>query len=169
MSNFGILEDNRDGKKYKTLKIGNQEWMVENLRYDVGEGSCSYKHSDENEKEFGRLYNWQAAKKAVLDIDGWQLPSKKDWEVLLDFIKGEDINAYSNMIIGGTSGFNAPFGGFRALSGDFYGKGSSCGFWSSTEGENESAWGCYLDKEDKLAGMSDLHVNYGRYIRLIKS
>ena len=80
------LLDERDGKTYKTVKIGTQIWMAENLNYDV-EGSECYKNKPENCVKYGRLYNWDAALKNC--PYGWHLPSKEEWDMLITVVGGE--------------------------------------------------------------------------------
>jgi len=85
------MTDSRDGKVYKTVTIGNQTWMAENLNYDTAKGCWFYNNDSLNCKRFGRLYNWETAKAACPSADGWHLPSIAEWDSLIKHLGGSEI------------------------------------------------------------------------------
>jgi len=83
--NKGTFTDPRDGKTYKTVNIGGKTWMAENLNYEC-EGSKCYNNDPANADKYGRLYDWETAKKA--SPPGWHLPSDTEWNYLVQSIGG---------------------------------------------------------------------------------
>lgn len=70
--------DPRDGRVYKYKKIGNVDWMLENLAY--AKSGVSYHECKAMDPVYGRLYRWEEAKTAC--PEGWRLPSKAEWNEL---------------------------------------------------------------------------------------
>lgn len=80
-----------DGNTYKTVKIGDQIWMAENLRTThtpAGVALVSFPagNNEANVAEFGRLYNQLDAEAAT--PAGWHLPTRADFRKLADFLGG---------------------------------------------------------------------------------
>jgi len=86
--------DSRDGKVYKTVKIGNQVWLAQNLNYEA-KGSKCYRNNETHCNTYGRLYDWKTANKAC--PSGWHLPSQDEWQELLDFADGKKSMARKNV------------------------------------------------------------------------
>jgi len=117
---FGLLSDARDGKKYKTIAIGTQVWMAENLAYNAKNSKC-YNNEQANCNKYGRLYDWEAAMNAC--PAGWRLPNNDEWNVLVNYAGGEKNagaklkakNGWNNFEK--TSGNGTDYYGFAALPG----------------------------------------------------
>lgn len=130
--------DIRDGQTYKTVIIGTQTWMAENLNYNAPNSWC-YADSISNCTTYGRLYTWEAAKNSC--PDGWHLPTNEEWRILEKYLgmseKEMNIFLYRGEGIGtklkSKTGFNGIFGGRRMfMDGTFDEKGKIGVWWSST-------------------------------------
>ena len=139
--------DARDGKVYKTIQIGNQIWMAENLNYQIVDSWC-YEDSSINCMDYGRLYTWSAAKSAC--PSGWHLPGDKEWKDLEMFLgmSLEDAEAIdqrgtdegTQLKYKGSSGFEVLFGGIRDEDGLYSRIGTGGAFWTSSEYSASLAW-----------------------------
>lgn len=173
------FKDERDGKVYKTVLIGNQVWMAENLNFDVGEGSWYYDENASNGSRYGRLYTIESAKKAV--PKGWHLPTEKEWLQLLEYMdekeKIEKVSIFDQMV--SNNEFNAFLAGYLMNKRNIRGKdklvsvgmGNITGFWSSSENKKEPGLCfCSIDAQDKKVAVSGtLHWGIvALYVRLIK-
>lgn len=119
-----------DGNIYKTVIIGDQEWMGENLKttkYNDGASivnepdmtkwvhittdAFSWVNNDEKTKEtFGVFYNWFSVNTGKLCPTGWRVPSDTDWKKLTDYLGGAE-TASGKLKESGTGHWNAPNAG----------------------------------------------------------
>ena len=110
---YGSLTDSRDGKIYKTVKIGNQEWMAENLNVVTFRNGDSIEEAKNDEEWYKAylngtpvwrkkildsdtviLYNWYTINdKRGLAPKGYHIPSNDEWAKLINFLGGKKLAA----------------------------------------------------------------------------
>jgi uncharacterized protein (TIGR02145 family) len=129
---FGTMTD-QEGNVYRTIVIGTQEWMAENLNtgtYRNGEpiptglsdiqwntagtasgifGACAnFNNNEQNSCPFGKLYNFYAVTDPRnLCPTGWHVPTDDEWTILTSFLGGEEI-AGGKMKSTGLQYWNSP-------------------------------------------------------------
>jgi uncharacterized protein (TIGR02145 family) len=123
----------------KTVTIGNQTWMAENLNIVMDNSYC-YGNSSESCAKYGRLYIWEAAKTAC--PSGWHLPTNAEWQVLVletggSSVAGKALKSTSGWNNNGngtdTYGFSALPSGILYSDGGFYDAGNEGSWWTATE------------------------------------
>ena len=121
-SGYGPNITDSEGNSYKTVKIGTQTWMAENLKvskYSDGTtipniidntqwqknttGAWSYYNA-----KYGKLYNWHAVSKTTngnknVCPTGWHVPTDAEWKVLTDYLGGDSIAGGKLKEVGTTS------------------------------------------------------------------
>ncbi|MEN8225057.1 MAG: FISUMP domain-containing protein [Bacteroidota bacterium] len=155
----GSFTDLRDGKTYKTVKVGDQWIMAENLAYKPDSGNYwAYDNVDSNIAIYGYLYD----RKTAMNIapEGWHLPSRKEW-MAIQKILGAKLNIYPylekiypKLIVGGSSGLDMLLGGMRTCDGEFKYLGDKARFWNSdNSGSEKAAYGLYSNKDSIPHGL----------------
>ena len=171
----GTVTDSRDGQTYKTVTIGTQTWMAENLNYDYKVGGSiygTYTNTDGGES-YGRYYTWAAAidsaavfsanasgcgygktctvKTPVRGIcpEGWHVPTPVEWFTFYSAIGSSPYAMQAKGYAIWSSATDAY--GFSALPAGGYVRGGIIGpgayFWCATEYSSNSAyyWGLISD------------------------
>jgi uncharacterized protein (TIGR02145 family) len=145
VKSYGTVTD-QDGNVYKTITIGTQTWMAENLRttkyrngrsisevtdntewLNTTEGAyCNYHNSSSTDTiaTFGRLYNWYAVNdNRNIAPAGWHIPSDEEWTTLITYIGGAATAGEKLKETGISHWFQNPYAsnesGFTALPAGF--------------------------------------------------
>ena len=143
---YGTIEIG--GLAYRTVTIGNQTWMAENLQLDVP-NSTFYNNDEDtygrNGKNYGRLYKWDDA--MGISVPGWHLPTSAEWDELVNAVGTQDDaglklkSTIEWLTVNGTDnyGFTVfPSGG--KYSNEFNNLGSYAILWTATEYSSTEAY-----------------------------
>lgn len=156
-----VVKD-RDGNEYPFKKLADgKNWLTKNLNVKIP-GSYIYMNKLYFSENYGRLYTWQAAKKACASLgDGWRLPSDEEWANLVKQFDSsakamyQSSNAFKSMSEEGDSGFKALLAGLRYSDGSFYFQDKTAFFWTSTQSNSVHAWYYYFDGRQGLMRRKD--------------
>ena len=192
---FERFVDPRDGRVYKTIKLGRQVWMAENLNYGemttsdelvLGQKWC-YDNDERNaERGYGGLYTWEVAR--VSCPPGWHLPSLTEWKELEDFViaqgfpqecVGMALKTTSWGVVDGklihsngvdAFGFDGLLGGWRFRFTGFSNRCFSGSYWSTADHEylHLDDSGFFSHSEDFTSAASLAEDNVGASVRCVK-
>ena len=177
-----MLTDSRDGQTYKTVIIGSQTWMAENLNYESINSFC-YDDDVGNCSKYGRLYTWSAAIDSVgtwgdngkgcgyestcsliepvrgVCPSGWHLPSADEWESLFaatgdELIAGTKLRSKSGWELDGNGTDDFGFSAFPAgqRDGTYYVGEGYDADFWSSTGYEETAFRMCLSFDDMFVG-----------------
>jgi len=161
---------------FRTVEIGTQIWMAENLNCDVVGSKC-YDNDPSNCKKYGRLYDWAAA--MTVCPSGWHLPSREDWNELSNYVEKEsDCSKCDASKLKAANGWYNDGNGtddykFSALPGG-YSNGNSDGtssngyWWSSSENRDDYAYLRDMYYSSESAGWFSRSKNYFFSVRCLK-
>ncbi|MBE0633924.1 fibrobacter succinogenes major paralogous domain-containing protein [Candidatus Bathyarchaeota archaeon] len=139
-----------DGNVYRTIKIGDQTWMMENLkttRLNDGQeipyvtvdrewetrtspGYCWPNNDPSNKDDYGAMYNWHTVDTGKLAPEGWHVPTYEEWETLAEYLEGDSVagGALKEM------NFSIRWAGDRIYTGEFVYFNEFEKYWCSTGG-----------------------------------
>lgn len=163
---YDSIIDERDQQVYRTVTIGTQTWMAENLNYKGPEAwfnaqSWCYDDVKENCKVTGRLYDWSS--NITYCPAGWHLPTEDEWRSLMQFVSDSvyvrdskyivysmaesRLKTTSGWLVGNGSddfGFSMiPAGvSYQYSAKEYFGSvGERTSFWTSTKVRSGDSWG----------------------------
>ena len=163
---FGSFTDTRDGKTYKTVTLGDQVWLAENLEFKANSGCWVPDGNDENADKSGYYYSAEVAQ--VVAPEGWHLPTSDEFNTLLSNYKVK--KRYNAFTTGGDSGFNAELNGICFVeSGNIRMAGKMGAYWSTTKiADYYYALIIKTKSEENNIAVGANHTSTATCVRLVK-
>ena len=134
------------GTTYSSKRMADgKQWTTQNLNVNTAQSYC-YDDAERNCRQYGRLYTWESARLGCQSLgNGWRLPTDDEWRQMAKHYGGllEDSPdgakaTYRALMVGGTSGFNAVFGGSR-ISGRYERLEAHGLYWASSDNGSATA------------------------------
>ncbi len=156
--NYQTFTDARDNQTYRSVEIGNQVWMAENLRYNP---STQNNQNEITICEYGRMYT---SGNTDYCPEGWHIPSLEEWQILFDHLGGREVASGKlkeagtehweepNTAATNSSGFTALPAGYANESEGLKERRKRAEFWSSSRNP---------DVEDNVYGNSYGYISLG--------
>ena len=172
----GYLGSNKvyDSFPYKTVKIGNQIWMAENLRMDDGGGGVQIQnYGVQYGFDYGKQYFYtiDAAVRISNKINGWHLPTKAEVDTLINSVGG---SSNASKVLKTTLGWKNTNGtdayGFSMIGARESGRaqGEHSWFWTTTKNGSNYYVPHFSYNTDSLGYNDDWGYNWLISIRLVK-
>lgn len=185
--------DKRDKKTYKTVKIGTQVWMAEDLAYKASSGCWTYVIGKDSitfgvdsikktiiRDKYGYLYNWETASEVC--PSGWHLPNKDEVNILVDYLggtkeAGEKLKSINGWPLKKGENYGNNESGFNALPGGFFDNNTqivdkyekSAKWWLSNTSGLKNAWFFAVRYSTKKVIINNAQGrNHGNTVRCIK-
>ena len=171
-----VYESIPPGPTFDEVTIGTQTWMAKNLAIDDGQGgiytrTVNYGLGDVVEY----YYTWDAAVRVAANIDGWHLPSNKEWNSLISAAGGSSTagtklkSTYGWSSGNGDGSYNfAVFPAGYWNSGSFYNVSNAARFWTATEYSSTSAYVRMFNTGKQISSNYFTKTGRAHTIRLIK-
>ena len=123
-----------------------KEWTTANLNVNVSPSYC-YDDAEANCRRYGRMYPWESAQRVCQSVgDGWRLPTDDEWRQMAKRYGGVSDDsadkgraAFTALLSGGTSGFNAVLGGNRTTDGHYARLEAHGFYWTASDNDPGSA------------------------------
>ena len=147
---YGKLVDERDGHIYRTVKIGEQTWMAENLNYDSGQ--WSFCDEEDSCAIYGRYYRYDVNHRSEAYVgicpSGWHVPSSEEWNSFSSAVGKKSKALQAQGFIGWTDaddefGFSAlPVGNLFMNMGkaEIFNFGGDNAYFVGSTGDNACGW-----------------------------
>lgn len=168
--------DPRDHQSYATTQIGDAVWFAENLNYPAPGSFCQ---NDDAKlcDEHGRLYPWEIALSAC--PPGWHLSTELEWQ-MLEFALGMSVTELqgsnargtdegAKMEVGGGSGLELKYSGYRAPDGEYRRFNEAAALWTATEADYYHAWHRDIRGSRETSWRSRVHKPYAMSVRCVKN
>lgn len=128
---FGSFTDSRDGQIYKTVKIGDQVWLAENLRFKCDK-SFAPDEDEKNVARYGYLYEWSTVYNVA--PEGWHVPTKADMKKFQKFLEDNGYGGIEGITLN-SSDWVADTEGPEKVTGK-----DTLGFGFLPAGKGETGW-----------------------------